>query len=176
MGDEGKVMKKPAKAHALRKAINTVSQWVYIVCGAGCLLGLIVLIAVDVALRYLFNHPIMSSHELVMFLMGIAVFTTLSYTATKKGHVRIELLASRFPKKIRKISDIIMSILSTGLFALITQQTIVRALSLRAEGLTSSILHIPVYPFYLFAAFGFALLCLVVLMNMVASMMGTDGE
>lgn len=169
-------MKKSARAHALRKAIITLSRWVYTVCGAGCLLLLIVLVTADVALRYLFNHPIMSSHELVMFLMGIAVFTTLSYTATEKGHVRIELLASRLSERIRKILDIIMSILSAGLFALISQQTIIRVKALHAEGLTSSILHIPVYPFYLFAAFGFALLCLVLLVNIVASLMSTDEE
>jgi len=169
-------MKKRAKAYAFKKAINTLSRWVYIVCGAGCLLGLIVLITADVALRFLFNHPIMSSHELVMFMMGIAVFTMLSFTATQKGHVKIELLASRFPERIQKILEIIMSILSVGLFALISQQTIVRAKSLQSEGLTSSILHIPVYPFYLFAAFGFALLCLVVLASIVASLMPTDEE
>ncbi|HUT70900.1 MAG TPA: TRAP transporter small permease [Desulfatiglandales bacterium] len=169
-------MKKSARAHALRKAIITLSRWVYTVCGAGCLLLMIVLITADVVARYLFNHPIMSSYELVMFLMGIAVFTTLSYTATEKGHVRIELLASRLSERMRKILDIIMSILSAGLFALISQQTIIRAKALQAEGLTSSILHIPVYPFYLFAAFGFALLCLVVLVNMGASLMPTDEE
>jgi len=137
---------------------------------------LIVLITADIVLRFLFNHPIMSSHELVMFMMGISVFTTLSYTATQKGHVRIDLLISRFPERTQKILDNIMLILSAGLFALISQQTIVRATALHAEGLTSSILHIPVYPFYLFAAFGFGLLCLVVLVSIVASLMPTDEE
>ena len=170
------MIKKPAKLYPWIRAIKSLSRWVYLLVGAGSMLVMIALITVDVILRFLFEHPIMSSYEIVMFLMGIAVFTTLSYTETEKGHVSIELLVSRFPKRVQKILDIAMSILSLGLFALITQQTIVRAKALAAEGLTSSILHVPVYPFYLFGAFGFALLCLVLLVNIVASFVRTDEE
>lgn len=169
-------MKNPTKLYALIRAIKRLTRWVYLLVGAGSLLAMIALITGDVILRFLFERPIMSSYEIVMFLMAIAVFTTLSYTETEKGHVTIELLVSRFPKKVQKILDLIMSVLSMCLFALITQQTIVRVRALEAEGLTTSILHIPVYPFYLFGAFGFALLTLVLLANIVESLMRTGEE
>ncbi len=163
-------------AHYLRRKIHGFSRAVYIIGGAGGMIGLTFLIVADVCLRYLFNHPIVSSNELVMFMMAIVVFSALSYTETLDGHVRIDLVISRLPRRAQGALRGVTSILSLGLFALIAQQNIVRAKALRIEGLTSPILHVPVYPFYLFVAFGCALLCLVLLVNMVASLMPEDEE
>ena len=140
------------------------------------MLGLMFLIVTDVILRYLVNRPIDGSHELVMFMMAIVVFTALSYTATVGGHVKIELVVSRLPKRAQEALGGVTSLLSLGLFALIAQQNFVRAKALRLEGLTSSILHVPVYPFYLFAAFGCALLCLVLLVDVLDSLIPKGKE
>jgi TRAP-type C4-dicarboxylate transport system permease small subunit len=163
-------------AHTLRRKIHGFSRLVYTIGGAGGMIGLTFLIVADVCLRYLFNHPIVSSNELVMFMMAIVVFSALSYTETLDGHVRIDLVISSLPRRVQGALRGLTSILSLVLFALIAQQNIVRAKSLRIEGLTSPILHVPVYPFYLFVAFGCALLCLVLLVNIVASLMPTDEE
>jgi TRAP-type C4-dicarboxylate transport system permease small subunit len=135
------------------------------------MLGLVFLIVTDVGLRYLFNRPIMSTHELVMFTMAIVVFSALGYTASVDGHVRIDLVVSQLPKGTQRFFRGVTSLLSAGLFALIAQQNLVRVKTLRLEGLTSSILHVPVYPFYLFAAFGCALLSLVLLLDVLDSLM-----
>ncbi len=140
------------------------------------MLGLMFLIVMDVCLRYLFNRPIMSTHELVMFMMAIVVFSALSYTETVDGHVKIDLVFSRLPKRAQTVLSGVICCISSGLFALMAQQNIVRTKALRLEGLTSSILHVPVYPFYLFAAFGFALLSLVLLVNGLDSLMSRGKE
>jgi TRAP-type C4-dicarboxylate transport system permease small subunit len=163
-------------AHDLRRIIHGFSRVVYIIGGAGGMLGLAFLIVTDVGLRYLFNRPIVSTHELVMFLMAVVVFSALSYTETLDGHVRIDLVVSRLPRRAQGALRGVTSILSLGLFALIAQQNIVRAKALRLEGLTSSTLHMPVYPFYLFAAFGCALLCLVLLIDVVVSLIPRGKE
>lgn len=164
------------KTHALRRLIHGCSRVVYIIGGAGGMLGLTFLIVADICLRYLFNRPIVSSNELVMFLMAVVVFSALSYTETLDGHVRIDLVISRFPQGAQSALRVVTSILSLCLFALITQQNVVRAKALQIEGLRSPILHVPVYPFYLFVAFGCALLCLVLLINVLFSLMPRGKE
>jgi len=140
------------------------------------MVALMFLIVADVCLRYLFNRPIASSNELVMFLMAVVVFSALSYTETVDGHVIIDLVVSRLPRRAKTALRAITSIISLALFALIAQQNIVRAKALQAEGLTSSILHVPVYPFYLFAAFGCALLCVVLLIHVLVSLIPKGEE
>lgn len=164
------------KAHALRRIIHGFSRVVYIVGGAGGMLGLVFLIVTDVGLRYLFNRPIMSTHELVMFLMAIVVFSALSYTETVDGHVKIDLVVSRLPKRAQEVLRGVISLVSGSLFVLIAYQNLVRAKALRLEGLTSSILHVPVYPFYLFAAFGCALLSLALLADVLDSLIPRGKE
>jgi TRAP-type C4-dicarboxylate transport system permease small subunit len=166
---------KSGYAYALRRIIHRCSRVVYIIGGAGGMVALTFLIVADVCLRYLFNSPIASSNELVMFLMAVVVFSALSYTETVDGHVIIDLVVSRLPRGAKTALRVITSIISLTLFALIAQQNIVRAKALQAEGLTSSILHVPVYPFYLFAAFGCALLCVVLLIHVLVSLI-PEGE
>jgi TRAP-type C4-dicarboxylate transport system permease small subunit len=158
---------KLGKDYALRRIIHGFSRVVYTICGAGCMLGLVFLIVTDVGLRYLFNRPIVSSYELIMFMMVIVVFSALSYTATVDGHVTVDIVVSRLPKRVQGFLRVLTTLLSGGLFAIMAQQNIVRAKALRLEGLISQILHIPVYPFYLFTAFGCALLSLVLLLNIL---------
>jgi TRAP-type C4-dicarboxylate transport system permease small subunit len=167
---------KSGYAHALRRIIHRCSRVVYIIGGAGGMVALMFLIVADVCLRYLFNSPIASSNELVMFLMAVVVFSALSYTETVDGHVIIDLVVSRLPRGAKTALRGITSIISLALFALIAQQNIVRAKALQAEGLTSSILHVPVYPFYLFAAFGCALLCVVLLIHVLVSLIPKGEE
>jgi TRAP-type C4-dicarboxylate transport system permease small subunit len=153
--------------YALRRIIHGFSKVIFVICGAGCMLGLMFLIVTDVGLRYLLNRPIVSSYELIMFMMVVVVFSALSYTATEDGHVTVDLVVSRLPKGVQRFLKVLTSLLSVGLFALMAQQSIVRANALRLEGLISQILHIPVYPFYFFTAFGCALLSLVLLLNIL---------
>jgi TRAP-type C4-dicarboxylate transport system permease small subunit len=167
---------KSGYAHALRRIIHRCSRVVYIIGGAGGMVALIFLIVADVCLRYLFNRPIASSNELVMFLMAVVVFSALSYTETADGHVIIDLVVSRLSSGVKTVLRCVMSILSLALFALIAQQNIVRAKALQIEGLRSPILHVPVYPFYLFVAFGCALLCVVLLIHILVSLIPKGKE
>ena len=155
------------KDYPLKRIIHGFSKVIYVICGAGCMLGLMFLIVTDVGLRYLLNRPIVSSYELIMFMMVIVVFSALSYTATEDGHVTVDLIVSRLPKGVQRFLKFLTSLLSAGLFALVAQQSFVRAKALRLEGLISQILHIPVYPFYLFVAFGSALLSLVLILSVL---------
>jgi len=162
-------MRNQAKLTALAIKIRRLSRSIFLVGGVGCMVGMVLLILYDVGMRSLFNRPLMSSYELVMFLMAIVVFTAISYTQSEKSIVKIELVVSRLPKKAQAFLEIVTSFLSLGLVLLIAWRNVVRSIELRHEQIISPILHMPVYPFYLVVAFGFVLLSLVLLVDILES-------
>jgi len=134
------------------------------------MVGMILLILYDVGMRNIFNRPLMSSYELVMFLMAVVVFTSLPYTQSERNIVRIELLISQLSKKAQAFLEIITSSLSLSLFLLITWRNVIRSIELHQEHLVSPILYVPVYPFYMVVAFGSILLSLVLFVEVLESL------
>lgn len=162
-------MKYRDKIHKSAKAIRRISRIIFLIGGAGGMIVMTLLILCDVGMRSFFNRPIMSSYELVMFLMSVIVFATLGYTQSEKKIVRIELVISLLPGKIQALLKIITSCLSLGIVLLIAWRNIVRCLELHQERIISPVLHMPVYPFYGVAAFGFLVLSLVILIDILES-------
>ncbi|MFH1489560.1 MAG: TRAP transporter large permease subunit [Pseudomonadota bacterium] len=130
---------------------------------------MVLLITLDVVLRYFFNRPIKGSYELVEFMMVALVFLGLGYTQTKKDHVSVNLLTEKLSANQVRVIQSITHLLSLGVFILITWRCIVQAEVLRVNGSTSDVLFIPNYPFMFVAVFGSALLCFVFLIDFLKS-------
>lgn len=162
-------MKDQCDKHKSTKAIRSLSRMTFLVGGAGGMTVMTMLILCDVLMRSIFNRPIMSSYELVMFLMSVVVFSSFGYTQNENKIVKIELVVSRLPRGFQTLLEIVTSFLSLGIVLLITWRNIVRCMELYQEHIISPILHIPVYPFYGMAAFGFLLLSSVIFMRILES-------
>ena len=163
-------MENQSKLTALATGIRRLCRRTFLVVGVSCMVCMVLLILYDVGMRNLFNRPLMSSYELVMFLMVVVVFTALAYTQSEGSIVKIELLVSRMPKKVQAFFEMGTSFLSLGLILLIAWRNVVRSIELRHEHIISPILHVPVYPFYLVVAFGLALLSLVLSVEILESL------
>jgi TRAP-type C4-dicarboxylate transport system permease small subunit len=126
---------------------------------------MMLLTALDVIFRYIFNRPIAGSIELTEFMMAIMVSFGIAYCAVMGGHVSVDIVVSLLPKKTRTIIDTITTLLSLGLFLLVTWQNVLYIKETFDSGLESPVLRLPVYPFIGTVAIGFGALCLVLLMN-----------
>lgn len=155
-------------AYLLSKVVNPASRAINSV-GVGVLALMMLLTAMDVSLRYLFNRPIPGSFELTAFMMAIVVSFGLAYTAVVRGHVNVELVVSRLPQRAQAVINSITGLISLGLFSLITWQCIMQAKTLFLGKLASEVLYIPVFPFLLVTGFGFAVLGLAFLVNLLNS-------
>lgn len=69
------------------------------------------LTAVDVIGRYIFNRPITGALELTEFMMAVVVAFGLSYTQVKKGHVNVDVVTSKLPKKVQEVINSITCLL-----------------------------------------------------------------
>jgi len=131
--------------------------------GVTALTLLMLLTAVDVCLRYIFNRPITGSYELSEFMMAILVAFGLAYTAVHRGHINVDLLVTKTTLRSQAVINSVTALLSVGFFVLMTWRTSLYAEKLGADGYTSQSLAIPIYPFAYAVAFGCAILVLVVL-------------
>jgi len=65
-------------------------------CFAGWLVPIMMmLVVVDVFMRYVMNQPLMVSDEFSAYMLVALSFLGLAYTWREKGHVRIEILVNR---------------------------------------------------------------------------------
>jgi tripartite ATP-independent transporter DctM subunit len=131
--------------------------------GSSILLGMVLLMAVNVALRYLLRQPLKGTVELEEFMLVTVVFLGLAYTAVKKGHVRVDFLVSRFPKPIQALINAITVLMSIGLCALVVWRSITYGLESWIHQKQSVLLHIPVAVFVWLVSAGALLLLLVLL-------------
>lgn len=138
--------------------------------GRGILALMVLLITLDVVLRYFLNRPIKGSYELIEFMMATLVFLGLAYTQTKKGHISITLLTVKLTQAQQAVIHTATYFLCLFTFITITWRSIVAAEALRIQGVTSDILLIPNFPFLWVVVFGSALLSLVFLIDILKSL------
>lgn len=125
------------------------------------------LTAADVGGRYLFNSPLKGAYEITQSMMVLLVFCALAYTASIKGHVAVDLVASRLSPRLRAVAGSITSFLSLAVFTIGAWQSVVQAGILFRGHLESGSLHIPTFPFLWVIAICFMVLSLVLLADFV---------
>ena len=84
----------------LGQRIDTLNQWV----GRGVAwvtLGLVLVVFVDVVMRYLFNTSFVFTQELEWHLFGFIFLIGAGYTLLHDGHVRVDIIYQRVGFKPR---------------------------------------------------------------------------
>ncbi|MBW1945345.1 MAG: TRAP transporter large permease subunit, partial [Deltaproteobacteria bacterium] len=160
-----------SSARSLEKFANPLSRIADSV-GRAILALMVLLITLDVVLRYFFNRPIKGSYELVEFMMVLLVFLGLAFTQTKKNHVSITLFTGRLSPSQMAVIGSATNFLCLIIFSMITWRCLLQAEALRVNGTSSDILFIPNFPFMWVVVFGSALLSLIFLIDFFKSVDG----
>jgi TRAP-type C4-dicarboxylate transport system permease small subunit len=123
---------------------------------------MMLLTCADVCLRLL-RHPIPGTYEMVGFLGTVIISFSLAYTSLEKGHIAVEILVEKLPRRVQVGIEAVTSLIGAALFVLVTWQSLIYASDLRQSGEVSVTLTMPIYPFIYGIAAGSALLFLVLL-------------
>jgi TRAP-type C4-dicarboxylate transport system permease small subunit len=129
------------------KIIGRLSSVMGAVSIAGVFI-IMMIIVVDVFLRFLLNSPIQGSYEIVERCMFCTIFATFAYAQTEKAHIRIDLVVGMFPEKLHMFADFIFLALSAGIVSAIAYAAILQAQTSMSSNYITSVLSIPLYPFY----------------------------
>lgn len=118
----------------------------------------------DVFMRYVFNSPMQGIFEITAMLMPLVVFSSVAYTQCTKSHISMDLLTSKLSEKQKNVLEFATGAWSLAVCILSVYASCVYAFNTKLIILT---LNISVKPFVLFVSFGFALLALVLAVDLL---------
>ena len=149
----------------VKKGIRRIN---YVVCAIGMamIIPLMLLTFADVMLRGFFNKPIPGTFEISQYMLAVFILLGAAYTQQVKGHVGVDFVTSRLSPRLRTICEIITTLLSLFIIAIVVWQGWVEGI---AEKAVSDQLRIPQYPFKVLVAVGGFLLWLELLIDIFGS-------
>jgi len=148
-----------------RKVLLFISDKLKVV-GAVFLFGMAVLTCLDVIGR-LFKHPIFGSVELVSFMGVIAIACSLPFTHTEEGHIGVELVVRKFPRRVRNIIKLCTEFLGLILFSLVTWKMFAYGMKMRNSGELSMNLQLPEYGVIFLLGCGFVIFTCAILYSIL---------
>lgn len=82
------------------------------------------IILTEIFSRAIFNHSTMIADEYSGYFYLAYVFLGLGYTFKENGHIRITIVYSKMPKKIRKIMDFVAGLIALAVVGFIFYRSI----------------------------------------------------
>ncbi len=148
-----------------RGAIDGLVLWIKRL-GAAALVGMMVMTVFDVVTRALAT-PIFGAVEIVSLLAVLVLACAMPMTHVEKGHVGVGLVVNKLKPRTQALIDGLTGILGTILFALVSWQMFLYAASMKASGEVSMSMELPTYVLIYAVAVAFAVLSLVILVEMI---------
>jgi TRAP-type C4-dicarboxylate transport system permease small subunit len=166
---------EPQRREAEGETMARIERWLNWLCnllnaGANCTLFFMIFIpSFDVLLRIVFSKGILGAEELVSLMQVIIVFFALAYTAAQKGHIGVDLIYDRLPKRVQPLIHSAISFICMVLCLLTAWQTFRHGKEIWGSSLTTVVLKIPIFPFEFLTALGFLLTGLIFLIDFMKS-------
>ena len=169
-----KTSQKLEKGSLGKSIIEKLNRWENLAdralgtAAAAIIMGMMFLTTIDVALRYIFNHPLPGVYELQEFMLVGAVFLGLAYIQSLKGHIYVDLFTNRFSERGQAILAVISHAISFLIFALITWQGGLRAWTALVTGQSrEGLISYPLWPAKCMLTIGSGFFCLRLAMDIV---------
>lgn len=99
-----------------------------------CALAIVLVMASNVLLRYLFRTGSVAMQELEWHLMAPICMLGLSYAILKDGHVQVDILYGRFPERVKRVIDLVSALLVVTVVAILLKLSIPYVLQSYAIG------------------------------------------
>ena len=142
------------------KIIDSIARIAGLVA-AGVLFLMMLLTVADVFLRATLSKPIIGTTEITEQMMVAVVFLGFGWCALQRKHVQVDLFVSHYPPGTQRVIDLIINFIGLVLVAVICWRTFVTTFTVQRLGIICSYIGVPKFPFYALAAFGWAVLFVV---------------
>lgn len=114
----------------------------------GGVIAIMLLNVVDVLMTKTLNRSFTGAYEISEVLLLCTVMASFAYGQSKKTHINITLIIRIFPRALKFFVFGLMELLSTGTAFAVGYAAVVQAHSSMVKGAVTSVLLIPLYPFY----------------------------
>ena len=115
--------------------------------------ALMVVVTLDVVLRYVFNSPLAWGRDVNGVLLLMATFSALPHAWDKGYHIRMEVFYSRLHGRARDLADVATGAAGILFFALMGVQALRFAPYMAITGETGEDLLLPIWPFMAYMGF-----------------------
>lgn len=159
----------------MEQLVGYLSRFFMVVGGAALLL-LVLLASGNVGMR-IFRVPFAGTYEIVSFLGALVTAGALAHTQRRRDHIMVDILTDRFSPFVKRMLDAVSDLLAAMLFGVAAWQVWRWGDRIRESGELSETLQIRFYPFVYATAAGFALLTLVLVVQMFRALLRkSEGE
>ena len=137
------------------------------------------IIAGNVILRE-FWKPLPGTVELAEMCGAVLLGMGVAYTAMMKGHIAVSVLVDRLKPRIRGIVELVVSIIAFLFSFVLAREIFLYALYMMERGYSTGHLGLPMAPSIFFVAFGFIMLSLVLVRDLIKAVItvvkGSESE
>jgi len=128
------------------KRFDVVLQRALGVTSAVVLFAMMLVTAVDVAGRYLFNKPIAGGFELTEILLAALIYCGLPLVSARREHIVIDTFDPMFSKALKRGLDMVAEVVCAVALAGVGWLIFLRANRIVEYGDTTSVLKLPLAP------------------------------
>ena len=121
---------------------------------AGFSLVAMMLVTVGEMVFRMFGRPMAGTVETIGWLAAVTTAFALGYTQLYQGHVSIDLLVRRFGPLTAALLNVVVYLISTALFVVVTWNVYQHAGVLRQTGSLSETMKVIVYPWVYLVSLG----------------------
>lgn len=150
----------------IKREIQKINRFIAGV-GAWFLIPLMIITAVDVVGRDVFNHPIPGTVELSQYMLAVFILLGFAYAHQVKAHVAVTIFTSRLSGPAQIILHTLSSLLCLFISFIIAWQGWRVGIE---EKTVSDMLRVPQYPFRILVALAAFLLCLELVLDLGESL------
>ena len=160
----------------IKKATQFAESKIYALSRIMGIIAIAVLVAMmlftvlDIFLRAFFNKPIPGDVEIIERSMVFVGFFGLAWCAMRGMHIKVDLVVSFMPKRAQDIISSFNYLLGLGVCIFFTLYSFLEGIANKEMNSVTAILRVPLFPFYWFVAFSYAVLCLVILVLLARSL------
>ena len=151
---------------SFEKFVTRVTGWGNYVA-AFALVIMVVIVVADIIGNKFFKTPVPGGIELVSFFSVAAISFAIALTQMAHGHIEVEMLVEKLPKKVQKVIATIVYFLSIILFIVLSVRSFKYGATLQSSGEVSMTLAIPYYPFVWAMGVASILVILVLIMQLI---------
>ncbi|MEW6376946.1 MAG: TRAP transporter small permease [Thermodesulfobacteriota bacterium] len=158
----------------LDKISGVLNKW-FTWMGGISLLTLTGIACVNMLLRPM-GSPLTGAYELVGFFGALVVALPLGYAQITRSHISVDILATRYSKRVKRMMNAISSFVCMIFFVLVAWQSAIYATTIWKRSETSETLRIIYYPFVYVVAICCLLLAFTLLIDFLKSLLSEKGE